>query len=149
MDVELGLLLVGAGLVLYIVEASNPGFFIAVPGTVLIVVGIVLLFFPALFDYPLSWLALILLAGVVSWVTMRVYRRLAPPSTSTTTTSVDNIVGKLGVAERDISASGGDARIEGELWRARSDSPLPAGTRLKVVGRDGNLTVKVQPIDKE
>lgn len=148
MSVELGLLLIGAGLVLYLIEMLNPGFFIAVPGTVLIVVGILLLFFPSLFDYPLSWLALIVLAAATAWVTMRVYRRWAPPETSTTTPSVDNIVGQLGVVSEPVSATGGHVRVAGELWRAKAEVPLAVGARVKVVGLDGNLTLKVQPVQE-
>jgi membrane protein implicated in regulation of membrane protease activity len=147
MALELALLLIGGGLVLYIVEAFNPGFFIAVPGTVLIVVGVVLLFFPQLFDYTLSWLGLIVLAAVTSWVTMRAYRRWAPPETSTTTPSVDNIVGQLGVADEPVSSTGGHVRVQGELWRAKSESPIATGTRVEVVGLDGNLTLKVRAAD--
>lgn len=147
MGVELGLLLVGAGLLLYLIEMFNPGFFIAVPGTVLIVVGVVLLFFPQLFDYTLSWLGLIVLAAVTSWVTMRAYRRWAPPETSTTTPSVDNIVGQLGTADEPVTGTGGHVRVKGELWRARSASTIPAGTRIEVIGLDGNLTLKVRPAD--
>jgi inner membrane protein len=146
MDVELGLLLIGGGLVLYIIEMFNPGFFTAVPGTVLMVVGILLLFFPDLFNHPLSWLGLIVLAGASTWVTMRVYRRWAPPSKSTTTPSVDNIVGRLGVTQGRVGPDGGEVRIEGELWRARSDAVLAAGARVEVVGLDGNFTVLVQPV---
>lgn len=148
MAVELALLLIGGGIVCYILEVFNPGFFIAVPGTVLIVVGVLLLFLPRLFDYELSWLGLIVLAAATAWVTMRVYRRMAPPSTSTTTPSIDNIVGQLGVVSEDITAAGGHVRVSGELWRAKADVPLATGARVKVVGLDGNLTLKVQPIQE-
>lgn len=148
MSVELGLLLIGAGLLLYLIEMFNPGFFIAVPGTVLIVVGILLLFFPGLFDHPLSWLALIVLAAASAWVTVRVYRRWAPPEKSTTTPSIDNIVGQLGVVDAAVSPTGGHVRVAGELWRAKSEAALAPGTRIKVVGLEGNLTLKVQSIQE-
>lgn len=148
MSVELGLLLIGGGLVLYLIEMLNPGFFIAVPGTVLIVVGILLLFFPSMFDYPLSWLGLIVLAAATAWVTMRVYRRWAPPETSTTTPSIDNIVGKLGVADEAVTPDGGHVRVAGELWRATSEVTVAVGTRVEVVGLEGNLTLKVKPVQE-
>jgi membrane-bound serine protease (ClpP class) len=39
----------------------------------------------------------------------------------------------------------GRVRVQGEIWRARSDAPLAAGKRIKIVGRDG-LALRVEPI---
>ena len=39
----------------------------------------------------------------------------------------------------------GRVRVKGELWRARASSPLPPGTRVRVVGREG-LILTVEPI---
>lgn len=149
MEVTLGLGLLAGGLVLYIIEAMNPGFFIAVPGTVLLVVGVLVIFFPGLFEYTISWLGIIVLAAATAWLTMRFYRRWAPPEKSTTTTSVDNIVGKSGITDTETTSTGGQVRIEGETWRAVSVStPIPAGARVEVVGRDGNLTVQVRLVSE-
>lgn len=149
MDLWLALTLVGAGVVCYIIETMNPGFFIAVPGTVLIVVGTLGVFAPDIFDYTWSWFAIIALAAVTAYVTMRVYRRIAPPGMSTTTTSVDNIVGKQGVTVSAVDATEGEVRIEGEGWRARSPVPIPSGTRIEVTGREGNLVLTVQRLPPE
>jgi len=52
------------------------------------------------------------------------------------------------LAGGDAPAAAGDhtgtVRMHGELWRAASDGPVAAGTRLEVVGRDG-LTLLVRP----
>jgi membrane protein implicated in regulation of membrane protease activity len=79
---------------------------------------------------------------------MRVYKRIAPPEVSTTTSSVDTLVGKRGVAVGEITPQSGHVRIEGEQWGARSTSPIAAGTRVQVVGREGNLVLNVQPIQE-
>ena len=39
----------------------------------------------------------------------------------------------------------GRVRVKGEIWLARSDTPLAAGSRVKVVGRDG-LVLRVEGI---
>lgn len=143
MDLWLALTLVGAGVVCYIIETMNPGFFIAVPGTVLIVVGALGVFAPDIFDYAWSWIAIIALAAATAYVTMRVYRRIAPPAMSSTTTSVDNIVGRRGVTLSEVTDTQGEVRIEGESWRARSPTAIPAGTRIEVTGREGNLVLTV------
>ncbi len=149
MDLWLALTLVGAGIVCYIIETMNPGFFIAVPGTVLIVVGALGVLAPDIYDFAFAWVAIIVLAAVTAYATMRVYRRIAPPGMSTTTTSVDNIVGRRGVTVSEVNATQGEVRIEGEGWRARSPVPIPAGTRIEVTGREGNLVLTVHRLSYE
>jgi membrane-bound serine protease (ClpP class) len=39
----------------------------------------------------------------------------------------------------------GRVRVSGEIWQARADAPLAAGSRVKVVGRDG-LVLRVEAI---
>ena len=39
----------------------------------------------------------------------------------------------------------GRVRVKGEIWRARADRPLAAGTRVKVLARDG-LVLRVESI---
>ncbi len=39
----------------------------------------------------------------------------------------------------------GRVRVRGEIWQARADAPLAAGSRIKVVGRDG-LVLRVESI---
>lgn len=149
MDLWVALALIGAGILCYIIETFNPGFFIAVPGTVLIFVGVLGVFAPDVFDYTWSWFVLIVLAALSAYVTLRVYKRLAPPEQSQTTTSVDNIVGRRGMASAPIDATQGEARIDGETWRARSKESIQPGTRVEVIGREGNLILTVKSIPNE
>jgi membrane-bound serine protease (ClpP class) len=47
-------------------------------------------------------------------------------------------------SEARIGADGeGRVRVKGEIWLARSDTPLAAGSRVKIVGRDG-LVLRVE-----
>ena len=46
------------------------------------------------------------------------------------------LVGKVGEAKTDIHDEG-SAQISGELWTVRSDKPISAGTRVRVVERNG------------
>ena len=41
--------------------------------------------------------------------------------------------------------SHGRVRVKGEIWLARSDAPLAAGSRVKIIGRDG-LVLRVEAI---
>lgn len=52
------------------------------------------------------------------------------------------VIGKVGEAQTEIHKSG-SVQVASELWSARSDAPIPAGTRVRVVERDG-LVLKVE-----
>jgi membrane-bound ClpP family serine protease len=50
------------------------------------------------------------------------------------------LIGKLGEAKTAV-ADDGSVYVSGELWSARSAQRIPAGTPIKVVGRDGFVLV--------
>jgi membrane-bound serine protease (ClpP class) len=52
----------------------------------------------------------------------------------------------IGASGETVSWQGheGRVRVQGEIWRARADAPLPDGARIKVVSRDG-LVLVVRP----
>lgn len=47
---------------------------------------------------------------------------------------------------KTLIAAEGSVQIGGELWSAYSDIPIPAGTRVRVVDRDG-FRLKVAPVE--
>jgi membrane-bound serine protease (ClpP class) len=55
------------------------------------------------------------------------------------------VIGAIGEAKTDINQEG-SVLAAGELWSARSDAPIPAGSRVRVVERDG-FTLKVEAIE--
>jgi membrane-bound serine protease (ClpP class) len=57
-------------------------------------------------------------------------------------TGQDGLVGLVGKAETDISPEG-KVYVHGEIWNARSASPINRGARVKVVQVDG-MTVIVE-----
>jgi membrane-bound serine protease (ClpP class) len=56
----------------------------------------------------------------------------------------DSVVGLIGEVQTDIEAhSAGLVLVEGEIWQARSKTPIPAGSTVRVLRQDGFwLTVK-------
>ena len=50
------------------------------------------------------------------------------------------LVGKIGEAKTLIHMEG-SAQVAGELWSVRSEKPIPAGSRVRVAGRDGFILV--------
>jgi membrane-bound serine protease (ClpP class) len=56
------------------------------------------------------------------------------------------LLGRHGVVTQDVDATIGAGRVNvgGEDWAARAALPLPAGTRVRVVGADG-IVLEVTP----
>lgn len=145
-DLTWGLILLGIGVVLYIVETTNPGFFIAIPGTVLLVAGLIMIVSPGLFQQPWSWLIIIVVSVLATWASIEVYKRIAPPEKSNTTLGIQNVVGLSGTTDTDVTRDAGEVRIQGESWRARAESgSIPRGAQVLVVGTEGSFTVIVRP----
>jgi len=53
---------------------------------------------------------------------------------------LSGLVGQAGEAKTAIGDEG-SVQVAGELWSARSESPVPVGSRIKVVGRDGFVLI--------
>lgn len=136
------------GVVMFILEALVPGFFIAVPATILVILGVFALLVPSL-DVFTVWAPLVaLLVGVpATAATIFVYRRIAPPDKAPTTRSVDNLVGLEGLVTVPVTpdAPRGKVKIHQEMWSAITRGPsIAAHTRVRVTGVEGIILV-VEP----
>lgn len=54
--------------------------------------------------------------------------------------SLDGLVGQIGEAKTRIDEEG-SVQVNGELWSARSEKSIPAGSMIRVVRRDGFVLV--------
>jgi membrane-bound serine protease (ClpP class) len=52
------------------------------------------------------------------------------------THDLQTLIGAIGEARSDVH-DGGSVQVGGELWSARSQEPIPNGSRVRVTGRDG------------
>ena len=59
---------------------------------------------------------------------------------------LQNLVGKIGQAKTAIQ-DGGSVQVSSELWSARSEQSIPAGSRVRVVSREGFYLV-VELVDQ-
>jgi membrane-bound serine protease (ClpP class) len=50
------------------------------------------------------------------------------------------LVGQVGEAKTKVGYEG-SVQVAGELWSARSQKPIPAGSAIRVVGRDGFILI--------
>ncbi len=135
---ELGLALLIIGILMVLAEVSAPGFFILVPATVLIVLGGVGLIAP---DILLQWYTPIIAAVVaipMTYITIKLYQRLAPPAPPETTVAT-SLIGKEGIVVTDVQEDSlkGKVRIENDTWSASSDHLIKAGTKVRVRSSEG------------
>lgn len=144
---DLGVILIVIGIIMLVAELFTPGFFIAMPGTVLIILGILGVVMPNEMFY--SWYSMLIALVVTipaAFGTLWIYKRLAPPEAPTTTVG-DSLIGKEGkvtVATQKDNIRG-KVKIGTTVWSARSDVPLKAGTAVRVVSSEG-VHVKVERI---
>jgi membrane protein implicated in regulation of membrane protease activity len=135
----LGWFLIILGALLLLVEVHSPGFFAAVPATILIIFGILVLVGLDIFTYPWGIIIAVIVAIVASCVTVTVYSRMTPNKVPTTI-SRDSLVGKEGRVTKEIDPDSirGKVMIGTTEWRARSAGPgIPAGAKVRIVSSQG------------
>lgn len=139
--------LIGLGVLMFLVEALMPGFFIAVPATILILLGVAAFYVP--FDRFLAIAPVVVLAvGVpATAATIWIYRKFAPPSDAPTTRSSDALLGNEAMVTRVVEKDSmkGKVRVGREIWSATTDgAPIPEGSKVRVTKVEGVvLTVQI------
>jgi membrane protein implicated in regulation of membrane protease activity len=144
---ELGLAFIIIGILMLLAELSSPGAFILVPATVLIVLGFVGIIAP---DVLISWWSPVIVTAVVipiTYVTMRLYQRLAPPAPPETTVAT-SLVGMTGVVVSEVTPNTlkGKVRIAHDIWSATSGKAIPVGKKVVVKTSEG-VHVTVEEIE--
>ncbi len=141
----LGLIFVIIGIVMLLAEASSPGFFIGIPATILIVIGLFGIAFPELFFTIWSPIIAAIVAVVATIGIITFYKKLAPPEPPTTTVG-ESLIGKKGMVIVDTdpdSLTTGKVKLGSDIWSATSARTLKEGTRVVVVASEGvHITVK-------
>ncbi|HIJ06792.1 MAG: Uncharacterized protein XE11_0910 [Methanomicrobiales archaeon 53_19] len=131
------LIIIGALLLLF--EAMNPGFFAAVPGTTMIVLGVMFLMGIDVFSSTWGILIGVASALIAASLTVLFYRRLSPEQLPTTM-SRDSLVGKEGKVVREVQSDelSGKVSVSGVELSARSTGRiLSPGTTIRVVSSEG------------
>lgn len=121
------------GILMLIAEAVTPGSFIIVPGTVVLVLGLLWMVNP---DWTLAWwspiVAVIVLVPMI-FASIKLYQMLAPPAPPETTVA-SSLIGKTGQVTKEIVPGdiSGKVRVDNDIWSATSDKRIPAGTSVIV-----------------
>jgi len=144
---ELGLAFIVIGILMLLAELSSPGAFILVPATVLLVLGAIGLVAPGIL---LSWWSPVVTLIIVvptTYVTIKMYQKLAPPAPPETTVAT-SLVGQTGVVIAEVVPSSlkGKVRIDHDTWSATSDRRISVGKKVVVKASEGvHVTVEEMP----
>lgn len=136
---------IALGVIFFLIEATMPGFFLGVPASILVILGVIALVVPD-FDLFSIWAPLIVvLVGVPSTaITIWTYRRMAPADEEPTTQTGSNIIGATGRVTTQVipDRPRGKVKIEHQEWSAISETGvLPVGALIRVVRVDGIILV--------
>ena len=134
----LGIILILAGVLLFLLEMSTPGFFVAVPATVLLVLGAIALIFPHVFESWVSIPILLLVSMVSLYLTMKAYEKLAPPDTPSYG-AIEALIGAEGFVVKTLEPTSiaGKVKINRREWAATAEQRLPVGTKVEVIKAEG------------
>ncbi|MCD6382953.1 MAG: hypothetical protein J7L88_00650, partial [Thermoplasmata archaeon] len=93
----LAILLLVLGLILIATEAATPGFFIAVPGTIFLILGILGIIAPDIYAKWYTPIIVIIVLVAASAVTVKFYQTLVGKPEPTIATTTLSMVGKEGI----------------------------------------------------
>ncbi|MCQ2085885.1 MAG: NfeD family protein [archaeon] len=132
------------GTLLIVGEALIPGAFLIIPGTTLMVIGIIGCVVPDFLYSINSPILGAVVAILATLITTKAYQLLATPSPPTTTVA-SSLIGKNGtiIARTTSNNLKGKVRIGSEIWSANSDESLEIGTEAVVIDAKG-VHVKVK-----
>jgi membrane-bound serine protease (ClpP class) len=136
-----GLALIVLGIILMISEAVVPSFgALGLGGLAAFVFGSVMLIDIDVPGYGISWQLIAPVAATTALFSFVVVGMALRARKRPVVTGAEQLIGYEGEVLDDEWA-----RIHSELWRVRSQVPLAAGTRVRVISRQG-LMLEVEPI---
>jgi membrane protein implicated in regulation of membrane protease activity len=124
-----------------IVEVSIPHF-----GVIFVTVGGIAAAIVSALGYDITIQVIVFIAAMglsLGFLRPQLLKRLGGRGVPSRT---DVLIGKEGLVTQDIDARLGSGRVivGGEDWAARAATPLPAGTKIRVLGADG-IVLEVAP----
>lgn len=139
-----GLALVLLGIALIVAETFVPSFgALGLGGIAALVFGSIMLLDTDVPGFGVSRSligSIALFAGALTLATLTLVLKSRRQPVAT---GAEELVGMVGIADDDFDSTG-HVRVHGERWNARTDSPLRAGQRARIISMDG-LTLTVRP----
>ncbi len=135
------LVLLGLSVVpfVYAIQKPKRELFLAL-SILLLIVGSVF-FFPRTEERPMvNPLVAIIGSGSVAILLWFAVRKSVEATSRRPSHDLTGLVGQVGEARTKIGDEG-SVQLNGELWSARSEKPIPAGSSIRVVRREGFILV--------
>jgi membrane-bound serine protease (ClpP class) len=135
------LLLLGLSIVpfVYAIQKPKRELYLAL-SILLLIVGSVFMF-PRTADQALvNPIVAIVASGLVAGFLWIAVRKSVEATSSKPTHDLAGLVGQIGEARTKINDEG-SVLVAGELWSARSDKPIPAGSSIRVLRREGFILI--------
>jgi membrane-bound serine protease (ClpP class) len=106
----------------------------------LLVVGSVFMFPAAEGQTAVNPLVAILASGLVAGFLWVAVRKSLEAASARPSHDLEELVGQIGEARTKVFEDG-SVQVAGELWSARSESPIAAGNLIRVVKREGFILI--------
>jgi len=106
----------------------------------LLVVGSVFMFAKDGWEPAVNPFVALITSGLLSAFLWIVVRKTVQAAEAPPIHNLETLVGAIGEAKSKIHEEG-SVYIAGEMWSARSDAPIPAGSTIRVVRREGFILV--------
>lgn len=139
-DFSYGWIIILFGALFFVLEVFSPGFFLLVPGTVLLIIGVLVVLGIDIFGSTYGIVIGIAIAILAAIVTVFLYSRLTPGDEKPLTISMDSLIGKTGrvLTAADEQTLSGKVSIEGQIFSAKSNAgTIPEGAKVKVIASQG------------
>jgi membrane-bound serine protease (ClpP class) len=135
------LLLLGLSIVPFVYAIQKPKRepFLAL-AILLLIVGSVFMFPRSANQAIVSPLVAILGSGLVAGFLWVAVRKSMEATTARPTHDLSGLIGRIGEARTRINEEG-SVFVAGELWSARSEEPIPEGSSIRVLGREGFMLI--------
>ncbi|HEY8555345.1 MAG TPA: nodulation protein NfeD [Burkholderiales bacterium] len=142
----LGLILLGMAFI--VAEVFMPSFgALGIGGIIALVVGSIILLDTEVPGYDVALQLIVAVALMSSAIFFGIVTLALRARRRAVVSGREQMLGAIGEATEAFTDSGW-VRVMGEMWRARSRTPVAAGQRIRVVGMEG-LTLTVEPYEQE
>ena len=131
-------ILATVGLLLAIAEFFTPTFFLLPAGVAFLATSVIALFVSA-------WTALLLILAFNLGVVYFVFHSLVWPRLRQTAprTNADAMAGQVGMVIQDVdpTTGAGYVKLYGDTWQVVADRTFVTGTKVKILGTQGNKVI--------
>ncbi len=142
------LVLIAAGVVLIILAVRKPKQYLYLVGAIIaIILGTLFVFRGKDSLFAVHPVLAVIVSAINVTLLWFIGRRSLEAISQRPVFDLDRLVGQTVITTSEIHHEG-ELQIDGESWSARSRQAIPAGSEVKVIGREG-LTLRVEQVHHE